>query len=326
MRTAFISDIHGNYPALMKVLEDARAEHVDNFIFLGDYYMDFPYSNEVVQELIGMDNTHLIKGNKEEYMQLNRDRALKETIREKSINAYQAIRELTQESYDFLNSLEDELYIRLSPKALVYATHVSPIYERPPGGPPKNKHCNNHFFYQAMLEKPFSHEEFLDDYHNFVNSDICIPYIQNIDANIIVYGHNHLQSYAYCGEKLVINPGSCGLPFDFNNKAPYTILEETRNGFNVIERRVAYDIDAVINYTRSSVLYEKNRIICELTFLDMRCGRNHLPILVGIAREIAATNNEEGEWLNYSNATWEEAGGRFFAQYGETYLKQLPKN
>ena len=312
MRTAIISDIHGNYPALMKVLEDARAEHVDNFIFLGDYYMDFPYSNEVARELMGMEDAYIIKGNKEEGMEYFREAGIEET-RDKYTGVYHSVQEMTQEAYDFLNGLESELYIQLSPNALVYATHISPIHERTL----RNKFCNNNVFHQAMLEKPFSHEEFLNDYHNFVNSDICLPYIQNIDANIILYGHNHLQSYAYCGEKLIINPGSCGLPFDFNNRAAYTILEETGNGFNVIEKRVAYDIEAVINYTRASVLYEKNRVIGELNCLDIRCGRNHTLFLIGFLREVAAAKNEEAKGLfDYSKATWEEAGERFFAQYG----------
>ena len=298
----------------MKVLEDARAESVDNFIFLGDYLITFPYSNELAQELMGMDNAYIVKGNHEDWViQLKKENHADE----KFPGPHQIVRELPQEAYDFISGLEDELYIRLSPNAFVYAAHNSPIYEKPPGGPPKNKCCVNSLFCQTMLEKPFSHEEFLDDYHNFVNSDICIPYIQNIDANIILYGHNHLQSYAYCGKKLIINPGSCGLSFDFNNKAPYTILEETGNGFNVIEKRVAYDIEALINYTRASVLYEKNRIICELTFLERRSGRNHNSTLNGIIREIAITKNEEGsEWWNCSNATWVEAGEQFIAQYG----------
>ncbi|MCL2278983.1 MAG: metallophosphoesterase, partial [Oscillospiraceae bacterium] len=202
MRTAIISDIHGNYPALIKVLEDARTERVDSYIFLGDYSLyDFPYPNEVVQELMGMDNAYFIKGNKEESMKYFKEQKPEEMINDQNAGLYHTVRELTQESYDFLSSLEDDLYIRLSCNVLVYATHISPIYEKSP--PPKNKCCSNLIFRQAMLEKPFSHEGFLDDYHNFVNSDICIPYIQKIDANIILYGHNHLQSYAYCGEKLI---------------------------------------------------------------------------------------------------------------------------
>jgi len=299
----------------MKVLEDAQAERVDNYIFLGDYSLyDFPYPNEVVRELRGMDCAYFIKGNKEESMKYFREERPEEIIHNQNTGLYHIVRELTQESYDFLNGLEDEMYIRLSPNALIYATHISPIYEKPPAGPPNNKFCKNFAFHQAMLEKPFTHEEYLGAFHDFVNSDACTPYIRGINANIILYGHNHLQSYAYCGEKLIINPGSCGLPCDFNNKAPYTILEETSDGFNVIEKRVAYDIDAVIRYTKSSVLYEKSKIICELNFLDMKTAKNHYPFLLSIAREIAATKNvQKGE--HFSDDTWAEAGEQFFTQY-----------
>jgi len=34
---AIISDIHGNYPALRAVLEDAQRHNAEHFIFLGYY-------------------------------------------------------------------------------------------------------------------------------------------------------------------------------------------------------------------------------------------------------------------------------------------------
>ena len=49
MRIAIISDVHGNYPALLSVVEDAVSNHVDKFIFAGDYIFDLPFSNEVVR-------------------------------------------------------------------------------------------------------------------------------------------------------------------------------------------------------------------------------------------------------------------------------------
>jgi hypothetical protein len=108
------------------------------------------------------------------------------------------------------------------------------------------------------------------------------------------------------------------LPYDFNDKAPYTILEETKTGYNVIEKRVQYDIGSVIHYTKSSALYEINRNICELTFLDLQTGSNNVSLLLDIALEIAAAKNEDGDFyrIPFSNATWAEAGERFITQYG----------
>ena len=124
--------------------------------------------------------------------------------------------------------------------------------------------------------------------------------------------------YAYCGEKLIINPGSCGMPADGNNKAAYMILEVTNNGFNVTEKRVEYDIEAVIAYSRSSTMYKKaDKVINELNILDLWTGLNNQQLLMDIIQEVAATKNEEyGHWLSCSDATWAEAGERFIAKYG----------
>ena len=132
MRTAIISDIHGNYPALMSVLEDARREYVDKFIILGDYYLDFPYTNEVALELKRMKNAYIIKGNREQIMKHYREENPEDIINSRNAAIYYAVQDMTQESYDYLNNLEDELFIRLSPNVLIYATHVSPIYDKKP--------------------------------------------------------------------------------------------------------------------------------------------------------------------------------------------------
>jgi len=47
IKTAIISDINGDYPALVSVLKDTMACKVDHFIFAGDYIFDLPYSNQV---------------------------------------------------------------------------------------------------------------------------------------------------------------------------------------------------------------------------------------------------------------------------------------
>lgn len=47
MKIAIISDVHGNYPALLAVISDAIRNNVDQFIFVGDYIFDLPYPNEV---------------------------------------------------------------------------------------------------------------------------------------------------------------------------------------------------------------------------------------------------------------------------------------
>jgi len=165
-----------------------------------------------------------------------------------------------------------------------------------------------------MIEKPFSHEQFLLDFSEIINSDECKAVISKIDANIILFGHNHLQSYAYCGDKLVINPGSCGLPLDFNNMAAYTIIEEKDNKINIIERRVAYDIEYTVSQAKKlSLSEEEGKIWNDLVCLALRTGRDYFGIFFEIAKQISLSKNEQGEF--FSNSTWKEAADIFAHKY-----------
>ena len=56
---AVISDIHGNYPALKAVIDDAKAKGVEAFLLLGDYIRDTPTLNEVVAAA-GYSKYHII--------------------------------------------------------------------------------------------------------------------------------------------------------------------------------------------------------------------------------------------------------------------------
>ena len=114
-----------------------------------------------------------------------------------------------------------------------------------------------------------------------------------------------MQAYAYCGDKLIINPGSCGQPLDFNPAVAYTILEVTPNGFVVIEKRVSYDIEATINQAKKTMLYEKGKIWSDLVFLALETGRDYFGIFFEIAAQIAKSRNETGSF--FSNSTWDEA-------------------
>lgn len=300
MRIAIISDVHGNYLALASVVEDAISHNVDKFVFVGDYIFDLPFSDEVVRLLMNLENAYIVKGNKEGYLNnLANDNQDNWTLQQFEV-IYQIFRELSPDAYDFLTGLDEESYITVSPTISIYAVHFPKNFTLP-----HETNCHALNFRKKMLDEPFSHEEFLSEFSDLVNSDENKAQIDQIDANVIVFGHNHLQSYCYCGDKLIINPGSCGLPLDFNTAAPYSILEETDNGLTVTERRVTYDIQSVISEAKKSLAYEKGRIWSDIIFLQLETGRDYIGMFFEIAKGIAASKNEQQS--HFSNSTWEEA-------------------
>jgi predicted phosphodiesterase len=61
------------------------------------------------------------------------------------------------------------------------------------------------------------------------------------DPGVVVFGHSHLQFAREAGARLLVNPGSVGLPFDGDRRAAYALW----NGGREFElRRVEYGSDA----------------------------------------------------------------------------------
>jgi hypothetical protein len=52
--------------------------------------------------------------------------------------------------------------------------------------------------------------------------------------------------------RLFINPGSCGEALDWNPTAPYTLLEREGECWVITERRVKYNLNAVVSGLQTS--------------------------------------------------------------------------
>lgn len=300
MKFAIISDVHGNNDALKKVMEDADRYKIDRFIFLGDYIFDLPFSNEVVQCISKTKNAIAVLGNKETYLNyLSKDNQTNWVYNQLGA-LYQTYRELSAETFAFISTLKECAYIPLEKGGLLYASHY---FKNMPQQ--SQKAFASATFYKKMTAVPFTHEQYLKAFQCLINQKIYRAFFDQIDAKVILTGHTHLQSYGYCGKKLIINPGSCGQPLDFDNRAAYTILEETPTGFHVTERRVKYDMEAAIQATKKSQVYACGTIWCELVFLAMKTGRDYFGVIFDIASEIAALKGETGKL--YTNETWRQA-------------------
>ncbi|KPN30272.1 phosphodiesterase [Halolamina pelagica] len=64
-------------------------------------------------------------------------------------------------------------------------------------------------------------------------------------AELLVMGHTHVQHHAVFGDGIVLNPGSVGQPRDRDPDAAYAVVDLDER--TVDERRVSYDIDAVVD-------------------------------------------------------------------------------
>ena len=75
------------------------------------------------------------------------------------------------------------------------------------------------------------------------------------DEDVLVMGHTHIQAHEVFEEGIVMNPGSVGQPRDGDPRAAYALLD--LDDMSVEERRVAYDIDAVVSAVRDAGLPDR---------------------------------------------------------------------
>ena len=54
MKIAILSDVHGNYPALLKVLHDAGQRGVEHYIFAGDYCLSGAWPDDCIKAIKGV--------------------------------------------------------------------------------------------------------------------------------------------------------------------------------------------------------------------------------------------------------------------------------
>ncbi len=75
------------------------------------------------------------------------------------------------------------------------------------------------------------------------------------DEEILVMGHTHVQAHEIYPDGIVMNPGSVGQPRDGDPRAAYAVVDLEEK--TVEERRVEYDVEAVVEAVRQAGLPEQ---------------------------------------------------------------------
>lgn len=66
--------------------------------------------------------------------------------------------------------------------------------------------------------------------------------LEGVDADIVCVGHSHMQFKLKVGDKMVVNPGSVGVPRDGDPRAAYAVIEDGR----VELKRISYPVEEAV--------------------------------------------------------------------------------
>ncbi len=229
MRFVFISDIHGNLPALELVLADIQQANADQIICLGDVASLGPQPREVVTRLRDL-GIPIIMGNHDNYL-LNLDLTENHHPWLRSAETW-CRSQLREDDLDFLQSFQPQMSFALDQNTRMLCFHGS-------------------------LR---SNEEFL---YPDTSSDTLDEIFGGQDAKILVGGHTHVQMVRQHKHVTLLNPGSVGMPFVFPKRgqeqrairrAEYAIVDMTDGKLAINLRQLPIDFEQLVKTARASGL------------------------------------------------------------------------
>jgi predicted phosphodiesterase len=308
MRYAVISDIHGNLPAFEAVLRDAEQQRIDRYLFLGDYYADMPFPNETADLIKSIKNAYVVRGNKEKYLKGLMGQDQSKWVHDMLAPLYWGFQAFRPDNLQYMIGLPEK--IEITEENGTYIT----IFHSPAALFPYNgiRELSSSNFAQKMRSRPFTHEEYLAYADKLLKSDNeFMAALVRLPKGIYLFGHTHIQWHLEIEDRLLINPGSCGFPLDFNNAAAYTVLD-TGACRKVEERRVSYDIEDAVNKLKNSGLYKRAKPWGDIMTEHMRKAEDRINDFFRLLRRHAQERGD-GE-KPYTNETWRSAAALWYEE------------
>lgn len=203
MKIGIISDIHSNIYGLRAVLKELKK--TDFIICAGDIVGYYTFVNEVFEE-IKKNNIQTILGNHDGYLL---------GMIPESQNP------ITRLPLDFTKK-------NILPENIAYLEKI--------------KNAKIELDIDGLKIKMY-HGSPWQEFEDYVYPDSDFAKFENIGADLVILGHTHWPVIKKIGRTLVVNPGSCGQPRDYDSRSSYGIFD-TRTKEATIER-VPYEIDEV---------------------------------------------------------------------------------
>ena len=273
MKYAIISDIHGNLPAFLAVLNDAEAQQVDKYLLLGDYTSGFPWGNDVVKAIRGLKSFVAVSGNGEGYLADIYKKGQTDFSDNQFKPVYWAYQSLSIDNLQYLISLPETI---IADDNIHLAHTINMVHHKQVA-----EFFHPHGFHMMMKANPITHDEYLIlARESLLSCSESMADILALPKGVYLFGHNHLQFHMEYDGRLFINPGSCGDAIDWDTNAPYTLLSCQDGCLTVTERRIEYDINAVANGLEISGFSDYSPMWSEIIRLGLFTAKNYFYLFV----------------------------------------------
>lgn len=219
MRIAIFSDVHGNLSALGAVLEDIAGRQVDQAVFAGDLCLVGPRPESCVR-VLRERNIPAVFGNTDDWI-LGRQRPP-----------------------DQLAALTEWTHTQLSAGAGAWLQRLPFSLTINPTADPTTAlhivHANPRDVNQRIYP---SESEQMVRFGEIRQSDAELaPLIEGLPARLLAFGHMHVPSIRWVGDRLLLNASSVSMAGDGDPRAKYAVASWDGGRWTAEHVRVAYDI------------------------------------------------------------------------------------
>ena len=313
MKYAVISDVHGNYPALKAVLEDAGRQGITHCLFAGDYCISGPFPDECISAIRAVPDKTAIRGNEEKYLEnlIGKDPA-QWTDGQMQIS-YWTYRNLSRENLDYVLALPHTADFECGSMP-VHMAHSSVDF------------IGTHAFYTwnsvTVVEKNrlpgADPERILADMAAERDRDSAFhEAVSKLQKGIYIFGHSHIQWNWQSKDREVylINPGSCGLPLDgIRDSIPYTVLEISGDSrISIEEKRIPFDKKAYIRTLMQTSQFREARVWSNVIMRELDRAQEHIYYFLAFTAKYAESIGDARR--PYAPDTWEKAYELWNKQY-----------
>ena len=204
VRIAFVTDIHGNLPALEAVVHDIARRGVERVVNLGDSLSGPLLPRETARYLMARDWFHLAGNHERQILSSGPADSRASDVYARSM--------LTGAELAWIAALKPAAALESD----VFVCHGTPASD-----------------IEQLLETVDEHGR------RAATRDEVAERCDGVDAGLIVCGHSHVPRVARTATRLVVNPGSVGLQaFDDDRPHPYTVENHSPDARYAIAERI----------------------------------------------------------------------------------------
>ena len=276
MKLGILSDIHSNIVAFKTCIEFLEKEGCEEYLFLGDYISDTPYTRETLDYIYEFKKNHIcyfIRGNREEYML--EQRKVREAGQEKQMWIYNsasgnllfAYNQLTEEDFQFFEKLPISMIYEKEGYAPITCCHGSPVLS------------------WELLQ---------------LDSEITNKWLDQIQTDYMIGAHTHEYGEVHNKRRVYFNAGSIGVAIGDPGYSQCMILEDEivdgHVGWKPQFLKIPYDNRKVAEDMVATGLADSAPWFANSNIQILLTGKDSSSQLVHMASELQKEMDSSIEW------------------------------